>query len=425
MSRPSLSPNELSDLIGLAYDAAFDDPPWQSLLDRLIQLFPGVGANVYAYHNDMVLPEYSASGVSEFFSEPAALDLMELGLRVPGDLNLGRPNTMFIAEALQHMANGFVARTKLFFDENIWMQTPIYTKVLKPAGYKHTLQMKIEHVGSRGAMIGFAIPAEPELEARIHDPLFDLLKLLSPHMQRASQLARAIALAKRASEVFGGFLDGIILPMLVTDAAGKFLFGNAAGRRMLERGTPFSISADGRLKLPEPFETDALYLRLRQADHNLVQSGMRLEMDAAPLSLAITPFRPSLREAGAIDRYLLNEERLLAIFVGQSSSDAVSAPLLEDVFDLTAREAEVCKQLMLSNSVAQIAKLADRSPKTVRNQIQIIYEKVGVSSNIDLLEALSVFRTVGTLFDDDGPNKPVPKAPVLAGGNTETDPKMT
>ena len=106
---------------------------------------------MYAYQNDMILPEYSASGDSEFFSEPASLDLMALGLRMPGELNLGRPNTMFIAEAMQHMTNGFVTRTKIFFDEDVWVQTPIYQEVMKPASYKHTLQMKIEHVGSRGA----------------------------------------------------------------------------------------------------------------------------------------------------------------------------------------------------------------------------------------------------------------------------------
>lgn len=321
---------------------------------------------MYAYHDDMVLPEYSASGDPEFFSEPSSLDLMELGLRVPGDLNLGRYNmfVMFVADALQHTSNGFVACTKVVLDEDVWIRTPILQKVLKPAGDKHRLLLKIERVGSRRAMIGFAIPADPLLEARIHDPLFDLLKLLSPHMLRADQLARAIALAKQASEVFGGFLDGIILPILVTDDARKFLFGNAAGRRLLETGAPFTIAAHGRPKLSEQFETEARHDRLRQADRDLVQSGVRLDADAAPLSLAITPFRPSLRDAGAIARHLLNEDRLLAIFVGQSSIDAVSAPLLEDVFDLTIREAEICKQLLLGNSVAQIATLAQHSPET-------------------------------------------------------------
>jgi DNA-binding CsgD family transcriptional regulator len=208
-------------------------------------------------------------------------------------------------------------------------------------------------------------------------------------------------MAKKATEVFSGFLDGIILPMLVTDASGRFLFGNAAGRRVLERGNPFSQTDFGRLELPERHATDDLYHKLKEANRDLAQNGMRVETSDTPLMLAITPFRPSMRDASAIDQHLLDEERLFAIFVGQSAADAVNTQLLEDVFDLTLREAEVCKQLLLGHSVTEIADMADRSPKTVRNQIQVIYEKVGVSSNTGLMDALSVFRTVGTMFDDD------------------------
>ena len=39
---------------------------------------------------------------------------------------------------------------------------------------------------------------------------------------------------------------------------------------------------------------------------------------------------------------------------------------VEDVFDLTPREAEVCGQLMLGASAGEIAENAGRSPKTVR-----------------------------------------------------------
>lgn len=69
------------------------------------------------------------------------------------------------------------------------------------------------------------------------------------------------------------------------------------------------------------------------------------------------------------------------------------------MFDLTQGEAEVCKGLLARESVGIIAENSGRSPKTVRDQIQMIFEKVGVSSNRELLESLSVFRTVGIMFD--------------------------
>ena len=405
MSHMNLSPEELSDLIGLTYDSAFEPQPWKSLLDRLTTLFPGVGANVYAYDEHGLLPEYTHSGGREFYRDPIAVDLMEQGLNVPDYLNLATPASMAVAEGMRLMQNGFVARTKLFFDEATWVQTPIYKELLEPGGFKHALQVKVEHLGDKGVMIGFALPANPEREAQVHDPLFHLLKLLSPHLLRATRLARAIALAKRANEVFAGFIDGIVLPLLITDGAGKYLFANAAGQRMIDRNTPFKVSGNGILTLSDPMDTRTFHDKLRQLEAYQAPGGMRLEADPDPLSLIITPFRPALREASAIDRHLLAEERLYAIVVGQTSNDTISSALLEDVFDLTAREAEVCKELLMGRKVTEIAESFGRSPKTIRNQIQTIYDKTGVASNTSLLDALLVFRTIGTLFDGEEPDR--------------------
>ena len=405
MTSVNLSPEELSELIGLAYDSAFEPQPWQSLLDRLTALFPGVGANVYAYDKKGLLPEYTHSGGHEFFPDRIPIDLMEQGLNVPDYLNLPTPASMAVAEGMRLMQNGFVARTKVFFDEAMWVQTPIYKEMLEPGGFKHALQMKIEHLGDKGVMIGFALPADPDHEARVHDPLFNLLKLLSPHVLRATKLARAIALAKRANEVFAGFIDGIVLPLVITDGTGKYLLGNAAGRRMIDRNAPFRVGADGILSLSDPMDTRALHNKLKQLEAHQAPGGMRLEAEPDPLSLIITPFRPALREASAIDRHLLAEERLYAIVVGQRSKDTISSALLEDVLDLTAREAQVCKELLMGRKVPEIAESFGRSPKTIRNQIQTIYDKTGVASNTSLLDALLVFRTIGTLFDGDDPDR--------------------
>lgn len=395
-----MSPEDLSDLIGLVYDSAFEDRPWQSLLDRISQIFPGLGANVFAYEDKVALPEYAHTGEEGFYTQTTSVDLMDQGLRIPEYLNLPASNSLFIADALRHMRNGFVARSKHFFHEDVWVKGELFKRMLAPGGFKHIIYLKIEHVGAKGVIMGFAIPADPGLEAKVHDPLFQILKLLSPHVVRASRLARAMALSKRATEAFGGFLDGIALPMLVTDEDGRFLFGNASGRRMLERSDPFHIADDGRLALSESHETEKLSRKIQQFAVNEAPNGLRVDTDEEPLSIVLVPFRPVLHQAGVIDRHLLERELLCALFVGQSPDDVISGPLLEDVFDLTTREAEICKLLLKGHGAQDIADQFDRSPKTVRNQIQTIYEKIGVASHKGLMEALWVFRTVGTLFDE-------------------------
>ncbi|MEM9911113.1 MAG: helix-turn-helix transcriptional regulator [Pseudomonadota bacterium] len=387
MSQIDLSPEELSDLIDLVYDSAFEEVQWQSLLARICTFFPGVGGFAYGIDGDKIVPAFAKAGEGTLLlSKPIPLDLKT-------------KEGLTCADATALTPNGYVGRTKVVFDEAEWVQSLVYRNHVSPAKFHHLLQMKVDHNGKRSALLTFATPKDPVLEEKMHDPLFRMLILLAPHAVRASQLARALALAKKSAEVFSGFLDGIILPMLVTDAQGKYLFGNAAGRRVLERGAPFRLARDGRLKLTDEYDTADLLHKLALTDRDLVQSGMLVETDDTPLMLAISPFRPSMRDASAIDKHLLDEERMFAIFVGQSEQDAVNIGLLEDVFDLTKREAQVCKQLLSGESVAAIAQASGRSPKTVRNQIQMIYEKIGVSSNAELMESLSVFKTVGTMFD--------------------------
>ncbi|MEE2945616.1 MAG: helix-turn-helix transcriptional regulator [Pseudomonadota bacterium] len=393
MSKLSFTPEELSELIGLVYDSAFEEVQWQSLLKKITELFPGIGGIAWGYDGDTMLPEYVSADADMLF--PRSFDF-----------NMKNNFGETMSESVKRVPNGFVARTMMIYSEHELLNSSCYQDFLKPSGYRNSLHLKVDHNGERGALLGFPIPEDTKLEAELHDPLFELLKYLSPHAVRASQLARALTLAKRATEVFSGFLDGIILPMLVTNASGRYLFANGAGRRVLERGDPLRLGADGALKLTNSHDTLDLYQKLSQTNRDQVQSGMRIEAGDSPLMLAISPFRPSMRDASAIDRHLLDEERMFAIFVGQSERDAVNTGLLEDVFDLSIREAQVCKSLLMGQSVATIAETSHRSPKTVRNQIQMIYEKVGVSSNAELLDSLSVFRTVGTMFE----NNPGPRA---------------
>ena len=67
MTQISLTPEELSDLIGLVYDSAFEDVQWQSLLTRLTEFFPGVGGIAFGVDQDIVHPAFARAGVSARF----------------------------------------------------------------------------------------------------------------------------------------------------------------------------------------------------------------------------------------------------------------------------------------------------------------------------------------------------------------------
>lgn len=383
-----LSHEELSDLIGLIYESAFEDPQWKRFLGRMSQHFPGTGAFVFVHEGENILPTYAETGKFSGL-------LKTTGYNV--DFS-NKDNLPALSGSLS-ASNGFVARSMKDVDEESYVASEFYQRICKPFGYHHFLSLKLDSHKDRGAYMNFVISSDPKIETATHDELFDTLKLLAPHAVRALQMSRSFTMARNALSVMGGFLDTLILPMAVITGRREFVFANASGRRLLARNAPLKLTGAGRLMMADALDEDALVARLRKMEDQPVANGMQISSETGPMSLCITPFRPSPSDINQLDRDLLKEERLFAIFVGQQSDDAINETLLQDTFELTLREAEVCSALLAGRTPTQIAETSGRSLKTVRNQVQAIHDKVGVETNAALMEALSVFRTVGSVIE--------------------------
>lgn len=383
-----LTHEDLSELIGLIYESAFETPQWERFLARMSQHFPGTGSFVFVHEGEHILPTYAQTGR---FSKLLATS----GFKV----DFSNTQSMPALSATLRASNGFVASSARNVDAKSYVSSEFYQTMCIPYGYHHFLSIKLDSHNDRGAYINFVISSDPKIEAATLDPLFKVLKLLAPHAVRALQMSRSFTMARSALSVVGGFLDTLVLPMAVITAQREFVFANAAGRRLMARETPFRLTASGRLVMAQTEDEAVLAGKLRTMMQDPVASGMQIETETGPLSLCVTPFRPAREDVNPLDRDLLKEERLFAIFVGQQSDDAINDTLLQDTYELTAREAEVCRAVIAGRSPAQIASESNRSLKTVRNQIQAIHDKVGVETNAALMEALSVFRTVGAVFD--------------------------
>lgn len=391
MKPVKLSHEELSSLIGLIYESAFEDPQWKRFLDRMAELFPGSGGLVFVHENERVFPTYSQTEVisERLMQEGCEVDFVNIFDRNP------------LKDTLRAM-NGFIARSKKYIDKESYVSSNFYKTLMVPYGYHELMNLKVDRQGDRAAYISFTVSSDPAIEAATHDPLFETLKLLAPHAVRALQMARALTMARNALSVVGGFLDTIILPMVVVTGKAEFVFANAAGRRLLARATAMRLARNGRVEMRDAQDARAFADKLRELEEHPVAGGLRIGHEDGPLSLCLKPFRPALSDISPLDRDLLQEERLFAVFVGQRNGDAINTAILQDVYGLTAREAEVCGALLAGQSPVQIAEDAGRSLKTVRNQIQAVHDKVGVTSQADLSDALSVFRTVGAVFAEEG-----------------------
>lgn len=387
MSAIKLTPHEISDLIGAVHDSSMEENQFHGLIEKLVEYFPEISAMIIGQENLMLTPIYSAT-----------VDAPEKH-QSPGSLieNYSDP-TMTHHIAYAKAPAGHVDSSLKFIPRESYEKSAVYQKNLKPLGLGQFISTKIAMVGDRGASLSIALPDTREAEDRLHDELFELMSLLAPHIVRAHEVARAIAFSRNSVEAIGGFLDVIIIPMLVVNSGGKFIFSNAAGRRFLERTGALTVGSTGQLTASTSSLNEVLLKKLSDMNQGISVDGMRMTDGDANISLCMVPFRSSLSDLSQLDRDILNSENLYAIFIGQRASDSISHHLLKDMFDLSTKEAEICVSLLNGNTVSEFAAITNRSEKTIRNQIQSIYDKVQVNSFGELMEALSIFKIVGTMF---------------------------
>ncbi|WP_338551067.1 LuxR C-terminal-related transcriptional regulator [Roseovarius phycicola] len=386
---------DLSDLIGVVYESALELKQWQQLLMTLNQKFKGFMGAVYTQEGEKFIGMYNPDGFNTASQE--VYDKHTVDGKVHGIKDDQNDHRRELLKRIDPQIGDVYYSREIFTDEEFRSSTS-YKTVLEPAGIGHWVSLKFAQSGVREAVFIFfeneKSPDTPDPEA-----LKQVFELISPHVVRATRIARALRMAKEASETFQGFLDAIALPMLVTDREARLVFSNAAGQRLLERGALFRTDASGRLTLSDAHNTSAVYRQIAGIERNDVPTGLRLDESDGPVSLCIAPFHPSMADVGEADKDLFDARRLYAVFVGSQGDEPVNTGLLRDVFELTEREAEICSAVVAGQSPSDIAAATGRAEKTIRNQIQAIYEKVGVNSAQSLNEALSVFKTVGAIFN--------------------------
>lgn len=386
---------DLSDLIGLVYDSALEKTQWKGLLAELSARFPGFMGAVYTQEGERFVGMYNPDGFNHF--SQAVYDQYTIEGRVEGISDDQNDHRRELLKRINPKIGDVYYSREIFTDEEFRSSTS-YKTVLEPAGIGHWVSLKFAESGPREAVFIFF-----ENEKGQDDPDSEKLKLafelIAPHVVRATRIARALTMAREASDAYQGFLDAIALPMLVIDREARLVFSNTAGRRLLERGAIFQLDQNSQLCMSEPRATKSIYSSVAGVERNAVPTGLRVDDGDGSISLCVAPFRPSMADATQADRDLYDARQLFAIFAGTQDEVPVHPGLLIDTFDLTRREAEVCALVMRGLTPADIAAQTGRAEKTIRNQIQLAYTKIGVNSVQGLHEALSVFKIVGAMFN--------------------------
>lgn len=390
----SLSVSEASDLIGLVYDSSLEKNQWSSLVGRLFALCPGHVAAVVTFEDarwvSSHVPTLPGGEHGEKITE--LMEDVEAGeVTQPDDLN----DALFRRQPLEL---GTLYSTRRIFAEDEFRNFEGYKKTMEPIGAGHWTGAHFSISGGRRAAIMVVendFADVPKDNARVEE----VIEIIAPHMIRANTFARALNMAKSAAETYSAFIDAIALPMIIVTAEGRVQMANAIGQRVLEGGQIIHVDApSGTARLPDDRDNAAFKAAIAAALRDSGPHAFQATVEDTALAVCVCPYRPALSFASDVDKKLFDGQPLFAVFIGARPSGGVSLRLLRDAFGLTLREAEVCRGLLEGQTAATLATDMDRSEKTIRNQIQAVHEKVGVNSTRDLVDAMSVFRSVGAMF---------------------------
>ena len=344
------------------YEAAFAPDHWPAALQTLGQLGGAAGSVLFS------VTEWSSQWTACAALRPAMQDFVELGwaarnTRMSNGLRKGL-----------HLQPHFITEADYYEGEDIETDA-LNQEFFRPRGLGHSAGTiaQLPH----GDMLCYS------LERRWNDgPVpgrnLDALNAVRPHLVRAASIAARLGFERTRTAV--DTLASIGYPAAAVTGMGRVVIQNA-----LADGQPtvWTTGLADRLVLHDRGASQMLAAALQSigGTGGLRSIPVRGEDGIVRHVLHVVPVRRSAHDIFSAAAAIV----LLMDAVDKGGSPA----LLQALFDMTASEARLARQLADGQSLEQIAMASERSVMTVRTQLRSVFDKVGVSRQADLVRVLT------------------------------------
>jgi DNA-binding CsgD family transcriptional regulator len=192
--------------------------------------------------------------------------------------------------------------------------------------------------------------------------------LISPAMTNAAVAIPSTSLSDAS------IFDGLSVPMLVVDAAGRVLTSNAAASAVLEAGRGLTLH-EGAVRCTAPGKQRALLGLLAAAcAPDMARAAGMLSLGA--LCGRASPVVVALPARG---------HALLVLIDPARDKTAIEPHLLEALFGLTPAEARVVGHLATGLALEQVCALLGISVATGRTHLRHVFDKTGTERQGELI----------------------------------------
>ncbi len=360
----------ISELIALIYDAAAAPDLWPTFLERMADTL-----DLRAINFSLSKTE-SDGGLAVFPSAWGYDDSTQRAYeQYFGAIDPHRLRSLELTAGTVYTGGGI-------FPDAEFVRTEFFNDYYAPAGLRYEFGAVIHaDASSASALVCHREAARgPAGETELA-----LLRLLTPHLQRARALAAQLGTISSQARITSAVLDRLTVGLIFMDRNGVLVSANAAGERILEQQDGLRVR-HGKLVAATAADTQALDAVIGGTDTAPSSS------PALPTSIRLP--RPSgLRDlevmACPIDaESIVWSDGRAASFLVVSDGEAELrgvARRLRDLYDLSEAESKLVVALTNGVTVKEWAAQRDVSVETVRWQLKQAFSKTGTSRQPELM----------------------------------------
>lgn len=272
-----------------------------------------------------------------------------------------------------------------------FVETRFYQEWARPQGLAYGVSTVLDKAAASAALFGVF---RHESDGAIDMDTRRRMRLVVPHIRRATLVGRAIDLGKAEAATLADTLDGISAGVFLIDASGHMLDANVAGHRIIAKGDVLR-RVDGRLAANDPRAAELLREAFSAAglgDAAVGAKGVAVPLTARCGERHVAHVLPltggERRRAGA------NYAASCALFVREAALEAPSAPgIIAKTYELTPTELRVLLAIVEVGGVPDVAEALGVAESTVKTHLGRLYGKIGAGRQADLVKLVAGFSS--------------------------------
>ena len=369
-------------LVGLIYQGALEEQPWQSALPALRE---ALDAQVVS----LVLRPPSADDQGVILNcvrpeQEQTRDQPGAPLADPNDWEVSAYREQFFSlDPFVNLPLDKVIALEDILPDKELMTSNYYLHYLQPIGLFRILGVDTAEPGGMLARLRFS---RRRSESRFLSRERQLLAHITPHLRRAIQIYAKLNRMTSERDVYAGAVSQLSVATMILDEQGRLLTTNTVGSALLDQADGLSLRGqhlhiDGRDINKELQQALATIIKAQQSGETSLVRALRIPRPAgrSDLGLVIRPVPTSQWSEG-------QSSPCAAIFISDPDlQQSASRHILGELFDLTPAEANLATLLARGLSLAEVSTAQSISQHTARAQLKSIFAKTGVSRQAELV----------------------------------------